>query len=201
MVEKIKRDVRITTIYEGTSEIMEMTIGRDRWQAHLKSRGAHYHDSASALETLHADAPGVGADIVALAHHGLAELMEIAREHRLTRNQHLLFRLGELVAHVECSAALARRAAATADGTLSAKTNQRLPDAGAVAAASRVFAREAARKVALDGVAEVLSAAEPGVIDLAGLQSDVGLAAVLAAQTGRADDMDTVSAAVYSTVG
>ena len=26
MVEKIKRDVRITTIYEGTSEIMEMTI-------------------------------------------------------------------------------------------------------------------------------------------------------------------------------
>ena len=32
MVEKIKRDVRITTIYEGTSEIMEMTIA----QAELK---------------------------------------------------------------------------------------------------------------------------------------------------------------------
>ena len=31
MVEKIKRDVRITTIYEGTSEIMEMTISRARW--------------------------------------------------------------------------------------------------------------------------------------------------------------------------
>ncbi|MGZ4104793.1 MAG: acyl-CoA dehydrogenase family protein, partial [Actinomycetota bacterium] len=29
MVEKIRRDVRITTIYEGTSEIMEMTIARD----------------------------------------------------------------------------------------------------------------------------------------------------------------------------
>ena len=40
MVEKIKRDVRITTIYEGTSEIMEMTIARDRWQQHLKTRGA-----------------------------------------------------------------------------------------------------------------------------------------------------------------
>ena len=38
MVEKIKRDVRITTIYEGTSEILEMTIARDRWQQHLKSR-------------------------------------------------------------------------------------------------------------------------------------------------------------------
>ncbi|MDJ0961108.1 MAG: acyl-CoA dehydrogenase family protein, partial [Acidimicrobiia bacterium] len=36
MVEKISRDVRITTIYEGTSEIMEMTMARDRWQEHLK---------------------------------------------------------------------------------------------------------------------------------------------------------------------
>ncbi len=42
IVEKIRRDVRITTIYEGTSEILEMTIARDRWQQHLKSRGAHY---------------------------------------------------------------------------------------------------------------------------------------------------------------
>ena len=38
MVEKIKRDVRITRIYEGTSEIMEMTIARERWQEHLKTR-------------------------------------------------------------------------------------------------------------------------------------------------------------------
>ena len=45
LVEKIRRDVRITTIYEGTSEILEMTIARDRWQAHLKTRGAHYSDA------------------------------------------------------------------------------------------------------------------------------------------------------------
>ena len=48
MVEKISRDVRITRIYEGTSEIMEMTISRDRWQLHLKTRGQHYHDRARA---------------------------------------------------------------------------------------------------------------------------------------------------------
>lgn len=30
VVEKMKRDVRITTIYEGISEIMEMTVARDR---------------------------------------------------------------------------------------------------------------------------------------------------------------------------
>ncbi len=43
MVEKIKRDVRITRIYEGTSEIMEITIARGRWQEHLKSGGDYYH--------------------------------------------------------------------------------------------------------------------------------------------------------------
>ncbi len=54
MVEKIKRDVRITMIYEGTSEILEMTIARDRWQQHLKTSGAYYRDMARGL----ADVPG-----------------------------------------------------------------------------------------------------------------------------------------------
>ncbi|NIU80546.1 MAG: acyl-CoA dehydrogenase, partial [Gammaproteobacteria bacterium] len=96
MVEKIKRDVRITTIYEGTSEIMEMTIARDRWQEHLKTRGQHYHDDAAKLEALAAEHPGVGAGTAGLALHALAEVMEQARVQRLTRNQHLLFRFGEL---------------------------------------------------------------------------------------------------------
>src|SRR5260370_34826549 len=51
MVEKIKRDVRITTIYEGTSDIMEMTISRDRWQLHLKTRGEHYRRRAKRVDT------------------------------------------------------------------------------------------------------------------------------------------------------
>ena len=46
VVEKIRRDVRITRIYEGTSEIMEMTIARGRWQEHLKTGGDYYHASA-----------------------------------------------------------------------------------------------------------------------------------------------------------
>ena len=50
MVEKYKRDVRITTIYEGTSEIMEWTISRDRWQFHLKTKGAYYNDWAARVE-------------------------------------------------------------------------------------------------------------------------------------------------------
>ena len=80
MVEKIKRDVRITTIYEGTSEIMEMTIARDRWQQHLKTRGQHYHDQAraaggAARPPRRRRAP----DVAALALHALAEVLERAR--------------------------------------------------------------------------------------------------------------------------
>ncbi|MGH2984892.1 MAG: acyl-CoA dehydrogenase family protein, partial [Solirubrobacterales bacterium] len=116
MVEKIKRDVRITTIYEGTSEIMEMTIARDRWQAHLKTRGEHYHALGRELEELQASHPDVGAGAAALACHAFAEVMEACRVARLTRNQHVLLRLGALGARVEGAGALARRAARAAEG-------------------------------------------------------------------------------------
>ena len=54
MVEKIKRDVRITTIYEGTSEIMEMTISRDRWQLTPENPRPVLSRSGWPLEALHA---------------------------------------------------------------------------------------------------------------------------------------------------
>src|SRR5512135_23790 len=76
VVEKIKRDARITTIYEGTSEIMEMTICRDRWQLHLKTHGQFYHDLARQIEELHSRRPEVGAGIAALGLRALAELLE-----------------------------------------------------------------------------------------------------------------------------
>lgn len=196
LVEKIKRDVRITTIYEGTSEIMEMTIGRDRWQHHLKSRGRHYHDAADALDALHRAHPGVGADVAALAHRALAELMETSRAHRLTRNQHLLFRIGELVAHVECAGALCRRAATAAAGGPGPKADRTFT-ADEQAALARVFAREAAGKLAADGVRWVVGAAAPGELDPAALAAAVGTDALTRAQAGLLDDMDQVSAAVY----
>jgi alkylation response protein AidB-like acyl-CoA dehydrogenase len=197
MVEKIKRDVRITTIYEGTSEIMEMTIARDRWQEHLKSRGGYYHDRGSELDSLAAADPNVGADVAALAAHGLAEVMEQARAHRLTRNQHVLFRLGELIAYVECAGALAKRAAAAGAGRLPKKADGRF-SAETLAAISRVFARDAALRVALDGTRWVLGAADPGMIDAAGFDAAIGTKAIEHAQAGLVADMDRVAAALYA---
>src|SRR4030042_390988 len=82
MVEKIKRDVRITTIYEGTSEIMEWTIARDRWQLHLKSRGQYYLDWAGRAEARHAQSPNVGAGLAALALRALGAPPPRARPRR-----------------------------------------------------------------------------------------------------------------------
>jgi alkylation response protein AidB-like acyl-CoA dehydrogenase len=197
MVEKIKRDVRITTIYEGTSEIMEMTVSRDRWQAHLKTRGQHYHDIAREMEALHATHPTAGADIAALALHSLAEVLERARAQRLTRNQHVQFRIGELVSYAEGAAALARRAARAADGTLNDKADRRFaPEI--VAAISRTFAREAAQKVAMDGLRWACGADGVPAAELPAFEQAVRLREILAAQAGLVADMDAIRAAVYA---
>ncbi|MGZ5332028.1 MAG: acyl-CoA dehydrogenase family protein [Solirubrobacterales bacterium] len=193
MVEKIKRDVRITTIYEGTSEIMEMTIARDRWQAHLKTRGEHYHDVARELEGLAAGHPDSGAGAAALATHALAELMEACRTARLTRNQHVLLRLGALAAQVEGAGALARRAARAAEGTLSPKAARRF-GAAALGAMSRVNARDAALSTAAEGI-RLVTGADGGAS--AELADRLGLPAIQAAQAGLIADMDLVADHLY----
>ncbi len=196
IVEKIKRDVRITTIYEGTSEIMEMTIARDRWQLHLKTRGKHYHEQAKKLETLHTSHPDVGADIAALALHALAELMERARIARLTRHQHILLRVGEWIAYAECAASLARRAALLAENKLNEKANRRF-DATALAALSRVFAREATTKVGEEGLRWVVGADGVSIPDLPAFEKNLGLPAIHQAQAGLIADMDYVADVLY----
>jgi alkylation response protein AidB-like acyl-CoA dehydrogenase len=200
IVEKIKRDVRITTIYEGTSEIMEMTIGRDRWQHHLKTKGDHYRLQAAELMHIHAAHPMVGADVAALATEALAGVFSAAQTGRLTRNQHILFRLGELAAIVEGAGALCRRAAARSDETISEKADKRF-SAETLATICRVYAREAALKVADDGVRWVAGGTAVAGVDSAELARTLAatlrLDDVRAAQAGLIADMDAIAAALY----
>jgi alkylation response protein AidB-like acyl-CoA dehydrogenase len=196
MVEKIKRDVRITTIYEGTSEIMEMTISRDRWQSHLKTRGEHYHIQARALEALHAKHPTVGANVAALALHALAEVMEKARSGRLTRYQHILLRLGELIAYAESAGSLARRAAMLANGRLNEKANRRF-DATALECLSRIFARQAASKVAEDGMRWIAGSGGVSEAETGAFAASLGMPAIHRAQAGLLSDMDLIADVLY----
>jgi alkylation response protein AidB-like acyl-CoA dehydrogenase len=182
MVEKIKRDVRITTIYEGTSEIMEWTIARDRWQLHLKSRGQYYQDWAARADERHAESPSTGSGLAAMALRSLAALLERARLDRLTRNQHVLFRLGELIAYAETAAVFSDRAARSPSKVwrLEPATLQTM---------ARVHAREAALKVAVEGLRWANGA---GQTDPA-LAAALNLDAAMAAQAGLVEDMDRIA--------
>jgi alkylation response protein AidB-like acyl-CoA dehydrogenase len=196
LVEKIKRDVRITTIYEGTSEIMEMTIARDRWQEHLKTRGGYYHARAEESEALAAKHPEVGADIAALALHALAETLEWCRTGRLTRNQHVLLRLGELIAYAECAETLSRRAARAADGELGPKSDRRF-DANGLAILARIFARDAALRVAFGGLRLVRSGGGADGDKLAELETALRVHDIAAAEAGGIEDMDAAADIIY----
>ncbi|NLT54344.1 MAG: acyl-CoA dehydrogenase [Actinomycetales bacterium] len=198
LVEKIKRDLRVTTIYEGTSEVMQMAIVAGRWQQHLRTKGEHYLAVAADLEALHGRHPEVGAGVVALAARSLATLMTAYRQARLTRNQHLMFRLADLIAKTETAASFARRAAATADGTLSEKVDTRF-DAPTLAAMSRVYARSVAATCVEEAQRWMVGGVEPGAASpaLDDLLAALPVDAALAAQAGLLHDLDAVADAIY----
>jgi alkylation response protein AidB-like acyl-CoA dehydrogenase len=197
LVEKIRRDVRITTIYEGTSEILEMTIARDLWQLHLKTRGEHFHERARTFEALHAKSPDLGADTVALTFHALAAVLERSRVARLTRNQHLLFRLGELIAYAEGAAGLVARAAGSASGSLDPKADRRFSAEG-LAVLGRICARQAASLIASQGLQLVIGAGGVEAPDGAGaLETELNVARIHQAQQGLIDDMNLAADLIY----
>ncbi|MEP7161541.1 MAG: acyl-CoA dehydrogenase family protein [Dermatophilaceae bacterium] len=195
VVEKVKRDVRITTIYEGTSEIMEMTVARDRWQQHLKSGFRYYATAAEEMTQLHARHPDVGADVAALALTSLNVVFETCRTARLTRSQHVLFRLGELASFAECAAVFCERAAAAKDGTSHEKSPKRFKPQ-ALTLMARTFARDAAQKVAQEGTRWVASAVDPGSPAIGAL-SAIPSDAIRAAQAGALTDMDAIADILY----
>ncbi len=180
-VEKIKRDVKITCIYEGTNEIMEMTIYRGRWQEHLKTRGEYYILKASEMEALHGENPDVGARASALALRTLAAVMEECRLNKLTRHQYITFKLGNFISMAETSAVFAKRASAAYSESVKFDTET-------WQAMSRIYARASALKIAVEGVSLVLGAAAES-----SLPSKINLAEIQSVQSGIMKDMDTVA--------
>lgn len=161
---------------------------------HLKTQGNYYHEQARAMEELHARQPRVGAQVAAHALRALAAVLETARVHRLTRHQHLLFRLGEAIAYAECAASLARRAARAGEGQLNPKSPVRFaPEA--VASFARIFAREAASKVASEGLKWIGGAA--GAPAVSELEKKLNLPVIHGSQAGLLQDMDYAADVIY----
>jgi alkylation response protein AidB-like acyl-CoA dehydrogenase len=187
-VEKIKRDVKITCIYEGTNEIMEMTIFRGRWQEHLKSRGLYYADLAKEMDALHSKASDLGAKALACGFRALAKILEECRLQKLTRHQYITLKLGELIANAEVAAALCRK---LGKGEI---TEGSKLDFDTLKAMCRVNAKETAYDTAARGVRLVLSASRAGTVDSDKLDGESELAAIRAEMIGIIEDGDKISA-------
>ena len=113
-VEKIKRDVKITTIYEGTSEIQQLIVSTNRWRTSVSSKGAFYETLAQQMDQVHQKSPDLKANTVAAVFRLLNSLFAAAHEQKATRQQHIMFQLATLTSLAEPAAALTDKAAMAA---------------------------------------------------------------------------------------
>jgi len=138
-VEKIKRDVKITCIYEGTSEIQQSIISTFRWKETRKSKGNYYQAILNEMETLDSAINDAGCRLYGLAAGVLNETIMLVHDNRLTRKQHVMFLLADMMTYVEVGVSLARKAVIlTKTGDAQAKK---------IGAMSRIFADEVAQLV------------------------------------------------------
>lgn len=146
-VEKIKRDVKITCIYEGTSEIQQNIISTFRWRTSRKTKGRYYADMQEEMDALEASMRDAGCRFYGLAAKALNEAVTLVHDNRLTRKQYIMFALADMMTYVEVGVGLARRA-------------KRLTDAGdakaeKIRAMSRIFAHETS-ELAIRNIRKIL---------------------------------------------
>lgn len=139
-VEKIKRDVKVLTIYEGTSEIQKNIISVFRLRETVRSKGRYYLDMAEALENFPEDC---GARALSVAIRILNQVVLSVRAAKLTKSQHVMFLLADMMVWCEIGKALCEKAV-DHDGT--GKTLEYMK------AAARLFARDASEKVYVNGL-------------------------------------------------
>ncbi|MFH1350852.1 MAG: acyl-CoA dehydrogenase family protein [Pseudomonadota bacterium] len=139
-VEKIKRDIKITTIFEGTSEIQRNIISTFRMRAVVRSKGRYYLEMAEGLEKLPKEC---GAPVLACAIRVLNEIVVGVRRLRLTKAQYVMFLMADMMTWCEVGEALCRKAATYKGKSRSAEF---------MMAAARLFVREAVEKVHLNSL-------------------------------------------------
>jgi len=139
-VEKIKRDVKITCIYEGTSEIQQNIISTFRWKITRKTKGKYYGDISSEMEELNNTLNDAGCKFYGLAARALNDTIMLVHDNKLTRKQDIMFALSYMMTHVEVGASMARKAKSLIEAGD--------PEAEKIKAMSRIFANETARVVA-----------------------------------------------------
>ncbi len=187
-VEKIKRDVKITCIYEGTSEIQQSIISTFRWKSSRKSKGEFYGRMAEEMDRLGAEVSDAGCRFYALAARALNRTVDLAHNNRLTRQQAVMFALADMMAWVEVGGALARKAVKL--------TQANEADAEKYRAMARVFAGEVTQLVGENALKIAMS----GDLSPAAAQqhlADIAYTEMLAGRANWAKDMDRIADIVF----
>ncbi len=109
-VEKISRDVRITSIYEGTSEIQQNIIGMFRWKKTRKSKGGYYNAIADGLGLIAKETQEPVIEILANSARLMNPVIELIQNNKLTKQQHIMFLMADMAAWLEVSNAFVRSA-------------------------------------------------------------------------------------------
>ncbi len=138
-VEKIKRDLKITTIYEGTSEIQRSIIAMYRMRETVRSKGLFYGQMAESLAGL---PEGCGAGKVREAIQVLNDILLAARKAKLVKSQYVMFLLADMMTWCEVGTALCHKSVLY-DGKERSEEFMR--------ATARLFAREVLEKAYING--------------------------------------------------
>ena len=140
-VEKIKRDVKILTIYEGTSEIQRNIISMFRLRTTVRSKGSFYQEMADSLLNITTESGG------AMLAEGIKVMNQIilaARKNKLTRSPHIMTLLADMMTWAEVAHALCHKAV-NYEGVQGRSSSF-------MKSAARLFAREALEKIYINSL-------------------------------------------------
>lgn len=140
-VEKIKRDVKILTIYEGTSEIQQNIISMFRLRKTVRSHGDFYRQMAEALDKLSEDVDG---PLLGQTVRAMNDVILAARACHLTGYQYVMFLLADMMTWCEVANALCHKAATYA--------GEQQRSVEFMKASARLFVRETIEKVFVNGI-------------------------------------------------
>ena len=188
-VEKIKRDVKITCIYEGTSEIQQNIISTFRWKATRKTKGQFYGAMAEEMDALQTDVADIGARYFALAARALNHTVDLVHTSKLTRQQAVMFALADMMTAVEVGVSMARKAAKLV------RAND--AEVEKYKAMTRVFAGQVAQLVAENGLRIVTGTADADPAAAAGYMETIAYAEMLDSRLNWIADMDRVADFIF----
>jgi alkylation response protein AidB-like acyl-CoA dehydrogenase len=188
-VEKIKRDVKITCIYEGTSEIQQNILSTFRWKKTWKSKGRFYLSMAEEMDNLCLEFSNTGCRFYAQAARTLNHLIILAHEKRLTREQYVMFLLADMMTYTEVGIALARKTACL--------TRNQDAQAEIYHIHSRLFAAETADLIAKNSLKIAMGSGTVVEPDMVEFMKTINYASLVAAAENSIVDMDMAAKHIF----